>query len=387
MGSISLYIFRTTFNAFLVVLISLTAVIWVTQALRDFDIMTSQGQTILVFVGITGLIIPLLVLVIAPIALVIVVAHVLNKLCSDSEIIVMNAAGMSPWRLFRAFFYVAVVVSLLVAVIGAYFAPKGLRMLRDWLTEVRADVVTTVLQPGRFTTLEPGVTIRLRERRPNGELLGILLDDRRDPKQQVTVFAERGEIVTSGNSSFLVMQQGVVQRKEATQRDPTIVLFDRYAFDLSQFSTGQQAVKYSIRERYIWQLLFPDPKDPLFVEQPGQFRAELHDRLIAPLYPIAFVVIAFAYLGAPRTTRQSRNMSILGAITWVGVLRLTGFASTVFGANTAWLLSLQYIAVALVLGLGLFVIHRGIILEPPAFIDRIATAIGEQFNRRFARAT
>jgi lipopolysaccharide export system permease protein len=386
MGSISRYIFRTTFSAFLVVLISLTAVIWVTQALRDFDIMTSQGQTILVFVGITGLIIPLLVLVIAPIALLIVVAHVLNKLCSDSEIIVMNAAGMSPWRLFRAFLYVAIVVSLLVAVVGAYFAPQGLRMLRDWLTEVRANVVTNVVQPGRFTSLEWGVTIRLRERRPNGELLGILLDDQRDPKQRVTVFAERGEIVENGNSSFLVMQQGVVQRHEANQRDPTMVLFDRYAFDLSKFSAGQQQVKYSIRERYLWQLLFPDPKDPLYVEQPAQFRAELHDRLIAPLYPIAFVVIAFAYLGAPRTTRQSRNMSILGAVTGVGTLRLVGFASTVFGANIPWMLSLQYIAMAIAFGGGLFVIHRGIILEPPAFIDRIATIIGEKFNQRFARA-
>ena len=76
MGSISRYIFRTTLGAFLVVLVSLTAVIWVTQALRDIDIMTSQGQTILVFVGITALIIPLLVLVIAPIALLIAVTFV-----------------------------------------------------------------------------------------------------------------------------------------------------------------------------------------------------------------------------------------------------------------------------------------------------------------------
>src|SRR5450756_1760189 len=92
MGSISRYIFRTTFGAFLIVLVSLTTLIWVTQALRDFDLMTNQGQTIVVFVGITGLIIPLLILVIAPIALLIAVAHVLNKLSTDSEIIVMNAA-------------------------------------------------------------------------------------------------------------------------------------------------------------------------------------------------------------------------------------------------------------------------------------------------------
>ena len=128
MGSINRYIFRTTISAFLVVLVSLTAVIWVTQALHDFDLVTSQGQTILVFMGITGLIIPLLVLVIAPIALLIAVAHILHKMSTDSEIIVLNASGMSPWVLFRAFMLVGVVVSLFVMVISAYFAPKGLRL-------------------------------------------------------------------------------------------------------------------------------------------------------------------------------------------------------------------------------------------------------------------
>ena len=197
MGSISRYIFRTTFGAFLVVLVSLTAVIWVTQALRDIDLMTNQGQTILVFVGITGLIIPLLVLVIAPIALLIAVAHVLNKLSTDSEIIVMNAAGMSPWFLFRAFMSVAIVVSLMVTAISAYFAPKGLRMLRDWLTEVRANVVSTIVQPGRFTSIENGVTIHIRERRSNGQLLGIFLDDRRNPAERITVLAEPASFWTT----------------------------------------------------------------------------------------------------------------------------------------------------------------------------------------------
>src|SRR5437016_3427490 len=110
MGSISRYIFSAAFGAFLVVLLSLTSVIWVTQALRDIDLITSQGQSVLVFIGITGLIIPLLILVIAPIALVVAVAHVLNKLATDSEIIVMNAAGMEPWRLFRPLLLVTVVV-------------------------------------------------------------------------------------------------------------------------------------------------------------------------------------------------------------------------------------------------------------------------------------
>ena len=233
-------------------------------------------------------------------------------------------------------------VSLLVTAISAYFAPKGLRMLRDWLTEVHANVVSTIVQPGRFTTIESGVTIHIRGARAERAIAGIFLDDRRNPQERLTVLAEPGELIDNDKGTFLVLQNGIVQRHEADQRDPAMVAFDRYAFDLSQFAGGPPAVKYSIRERYLWQLMFPDPKDPIYVEQPGQFRAELHDRLMAPLYPLAFVVIAFAYLGAPRTTRQSRTMSMLGAIGGVALLRLIGFASSVFGATIPWMLSLQY---------------------------------------------
>ena len=59
MGSIGRYMFRATMGAFLITLVSLTVVIWFTQAMRDFDLITSQRQTLLVFIGITGMIVPL----------------------------------------------------------------------------------------------------------------------------------------------------------------------------------------------------------------------------------------------------------------------------------------------------------------------------------------
>ena len=262
MGSIGRYIFRTTFGAFLVICASVTALMWITQALRDIDLMTNQGQSIFVFIGITGLIVPLLVLIIAPIALMIAVAHVLNKLGNDSELIVMNAAGMPPWVLFRPFLAVGVVVSLLVAAISIYVSPWGLRELRRWATEVRADLVSNIVQPGRFTKLEERLTLHIRERRPNGQLLGIFIDDQRDPKERASILAEQGDIVKNERGLFLVLENGTVQRHETGQRDPAIVLFDSYGFDLSWLSNGKQSIKYSVRERYLWELFDPDADRP-----------------------------------------------------------------------------------------------------------------------------
>jgi lipopolysaccharide export system permease protein len=378
MGSIDKYIFRTTLASFAVVLVSLTGVIWITQALRGIDLMTSQGQTILTFLGITSLVIPALVLIIAPIALMIAISHTLNKLATDSEIIVMNAAGFSPFRLFRPFLFATCVVAIMVAVIAAYLAPDGMRRIKQWDADITADVLTNILQPGRFAQLDQNLTIRIRERRPGGLLVGIFVDDRRDPKERVSIIADHGTVLKNEAGSFLILEDGNLERFEAGKRDPALVAFDRYAFDMSKFSNQGHDVALGIRERYLWELLWPAANDPVYAQLSGQFRAELHDRFMAPIYPFAFAALTFAFLGAPRTTRQSRNFSIGCAILAVFGLRMAGFACSVVTVKSPFAAALQYLMLAAAIGAGLWIIIVGAVVEPPA-------ALLETINRSNAR--
>ncbi len=383
MGSIGRYIFRTTLGAFLVVCISVTALMWITQALRDIDLMTNQGQSVFVFLGITSLIIPLLLQIIAPIALMIAVGHVLNKLGNDSELIVMNASGMSPKLLLRPFLAAGVLVSLLVALISIYVSPWGLRELRRWATQVRADLVANVVQPGQFTKFDDKLTLHIRERLPNGQLLGVLIDDQRNPKERATIVSEKGEIIKNDRGIFLILENGSVQRHETGQRDPALVLFDSYGFDLSWLSGGSPNIKYSVRERYLWELFNSSPGDSSLVAAPAnQVRAELHDRLTAPLYPLAFVIISYAYLGTPRTTRQSRMMSLVGAASAVGALRGLGFLGMIAGTNKPMALLLPYLGLTAAYVLGGMAIARGIIIEPPTVITKAMAGMMERLVQR-----
>jgi lipopolysaccharide export system permease protein len=385
MGSIDRYIFRTTLASFAVVLISLTGVIWITQALRGIDLMTSQGQTILTFLGITGLVIPALILIISPIALMISISHTLNKLATDSEIIVMNAAGFSPLRLFVPFFYATCVVSVLVAFIASYLAPDGMRRIKQWDAEITADVLTNILQPGRFAQLDQNLTIRIRERQPGGVLAGIFVDDRRDPKERVTIIADHGTILRNENGSYLVLEDGNLQRFEAGKRDPALVAFGRYAFDMSKFSNRGRDVALGIRERYLWELMFPSPDDPVYTSLSGQFRAELHDRFLAPIYPFAFSVLTFAFLGTPRTTRQSRGFSIGCAALAVFGLRMAGFACSVMTVKNPAAAAVQYLMLVAAIAGGMFIIVRGLVVEPPPALIEAINKANERMTRLFGR--
>jgi lipopolysaccharide export system permease protein len=385
MGSIDRYIFRTTLGSFAVVLISLTGVIWITQALRGIDLMTSQGQTILTFLGITSLVIPALALIIAPIALMISVSHTLNKLATDSEIIVMNAAGFSPFRLLRPFLFATLAVALMVAFIGSYLAPDGLRRLKQWDAEITADVLANILQPGRFAQLDQNLTIRIRERQPGGLLVGIFIDDRRDPKERVSIVADHGNVLKNDRGTFLVLEDGNLERFEVGKSDPALVAFGRYGFDMSQFSNRGHDVTLNVRELYLWELLSMPESDPLYQQFPGQFRAELHDRFLAPIYPFAFAALTFAFLGAPRTTRQSRNFSMGGAILAVFGVRAAGFACSVLAQKSPYAPLVQYLMLAAAIIASLWIVIGGIVIEPPAALLETINKTSARLLRLFGR--
>jgi lipopolysaccharide export system permease protein len=216
-------------------------------------------------------------------------------------------------------------------------------------------------------------------------LVGIFIDDRRDPNERVTSLAEYGEIIETGRGTFLVLIDGSVQRLESGKIDPTIVKFERYAFDLSRFNMGPRLGALGVRERNLWDVAFPDTDDPTYKQVPTHFRAELHDRLAAPLYPIAFTVLCFAILGAPRTSRQSREISIIMTVVIIGALRLIGFACNVVAAQSVIAVYVLWGSLGLTFGAGLYAIARGAVIEPPAFLTQLSNVF-ERMTRRLQPA-
>ena len=335
MTLIERYILKISFTAFAACLVALTAVIWITQALRELDLLTGKGQTIFIFLTVTGLSLPALINVISPVALFLATLYALNKLNGDSELIVMSAAGMPPQRLMRPFLALGAFVCVIVGMITIYIMPASFQELRNLVTKIRADFVATMAKEGQFITLDNGITFHYRER-SGDSLLGIFMEDQRDKNKVVVYLAERGQTVESNGQAYLVLEQGSVQRKEPDSKDSSIVAFDRYAVDLSAFNQDGGEIVYKPRERGTTQLLFPNKNEAFYKFQEGRFRAELHDRLSSWLYPLAMMAIAFAALGDPRTTRQGRGVAMAVAVLAVVVLRVAGFAASSAVVRTPW---------------------------------------------------
>jgi lipopolysaccharide export system permease protein len=192
-------------------------------------------------------------------------------------------------------------------------------------------------------------------------------------------------VLKNEGGSFLILEDGNLERFEVGKRDPAMVAFGRYAFDMSKFSNHDHDVALGIRERYLWELLYPEENDPIYMQLPGQFRAELHDRFMSPIYPFAFAALTFAFLGTPRTTRQSRNFSIGGSIFVVFGLRMIGFACSVMAVKSAFAPLVQYLMLLAAIGAGVWIIKAGIVIEPPAGLIEAINKSNARLARLFGR--
>lgn len=351
------YIFKTVCAAFLAICLALTAVIWVTQALRELDLITGQGQSILVFFFFNLLSLPTLLAIVAPIALFAATLSTLNKLNGDSELIVMSASGIAPLRLALPFVLLAFLVAALAAWLSISVIPESFKVLRDLISHVRADVITKVAQEGRFTVLDSGITFHFREKKGDA-LEGVFMEDARDPDKPSVYLAERGHTVAMGDTSFLILESGYVQRGQGVGKDPAMVTFDRYALDLSQLAQDAEQTIYKPRERTTTELLADSSNDAYAQLTAGRFRAELHDRFSAPLFPLACMMIAFAALGSARTTRQGRGKAMGAAIVAIVVLRIAIFGISSLVVRSPWAVSLAYAVPILVTAGSAFIAFR-----------------------------
>lgn len=334
--------------SFLLILATLTAIVWLAIALRELDLLTAKGQSIIIFVKMTGLALPNIMALIAPNALLIAYLYTLDRLNGDSELIIMSSSGVPVWRFATPLLALASLVTVALIIANFWLMPLSLRTLQSYVTQVRTDLISQVLRPGLFSSPEKQLTFHIRDRAGNGDLLGLVVHDERTPGRAMTYLAKTGHIINSGDSAYLVMRDGQIHRRidkaGESAREVSIGEFKEYIFDISQFGPKAGVAELKPRQRYLSELLYPEAGSKLYAANPGSFRSEIHSRFSSLLYPVIFALIALNFLGHARTVREGRWKSIVLAFGIAVGIRIGGLASI----N---LLTLQPSAVALVYGI------------------------------------
>jgi lipopolysaccharide export system permease protein len=357
MTRLNRYILRQCFGVMIFVTAALSAAIWLAQSLRLIDLIVNRGLSIEVFLYLATLILPRFIDVVLPIGVFIAVLFIFNRLTAESELVVMRSCGLSHVALAKPVLILAWIAFLVLMALSVYFLPASNRAFKDLQFEIRNRFVSSLVQEGTFTTISDKLTIYVRGRDDRGEVLGLLINDSRNPQRQVTIVAERGAFVDSPAGSRIVMVNGNRQQFDTETRKLSLLTFETYTLDLDTLRDAPVVRFREAQERFLHELFFP-PAD-LDVSLRQSFIVEAHQRILVPLSAFSFSLIPLACLLPGQLNRRGQLKRVLLAIAIAFLFELVDLGLGNIAARYTAAIPLMYVADLLPFVLGFGILQHG----------------------------
>ena len=316
MKRIDRYILKTMLILFGFFALVLVAVYWVNRAVSLFERLIGDGQTALVVLEFTLLTLPMVISVVLPVAAFAATAYGTNRLSGESELVAMQAAGLSPWRLARPVLIFGIAIAMMVAVLVHALVPMSRARLAERQAQIAENVTAQFLNAGVFQYPSKGITLFIREITPLGELEGLFLEDARNTADISSYSAERALLVKSDTGPKLVMVNGVIQSLLQTDAAPrlSVTRFANMTYDLGGLMGASSTRGRDLRDYSTAALLTPDQAllDATGAT-PERARLEAHSRIAQPLLSPVAAMLGFATL-------------LVGGFSRFGVWRQVGWA-------------------------------------------------------------
>ncbi|MEM9012863.1 MAG: LPS export ABC transporter permease LptF [Pseudomonadota bacterium] len=344
MNRIDRYIIAQIVGPFGFFALVFTGVIWLTQSLRVIDTVVNAGQTAGVFLAFTALLLPVVMSIVLPVAAFAATLYLVNRLYSESELVVMMGAGISTLRLARPIAIFGAAVMVAMCVITLYLMPTAARELRERIADIRSEIANALIREGEFVHPGDGLTIYIRETNRAGEMAGIFLHDNSDPAEPVTYTAERAALVREDGAPRVVMFSGAAQHYDVTRGSLSILDFETLVYDLSPFIADDETRARKPSEHYVGTLV--NPPEELWEgarRTRGDFTAEGHEQLSAPLYGLTLPLLALALVVFGGFRRRGFAIRIAFAIVGAVVIRVLGIVAKSAATSVSELWPLMYV--------------------------------------------
>lgn len=310
----------------------LVAVYWVNRAVLLFDRLIGDGQSAMVFLEFSALTLPNVIRVVLPISAFAGTVYVTNRLGSESELVVMQATGFSPFRLARPVLVFGFIVAVLLSTLTHVLVPMSATKMNARMSEIAQNVTSRFLTEGAFLHPADGITLYIREITTEGALKDVFLSDRRKPDQVVVYTAQTAYLARSDNGPKLVMVEGMAQTLEAAGQRLATTRFADFTYDIAGLIVDKPTGHRDPEELPTVDLLYPTPEALAgSAADKASFLYEGHSRIMFPFLAVIAALMGFASMLQGGFSRFGAWRQIIGAIVGLILLQLLSNA----GANIA----------------------------------------------------
>ena len=225
---------------FLLVLFTISIIIWVLQAVNFLDFVTEDGHGFLVYFNYTILSLPKIVGRIYPFAIFLSFTYILLKYENKNELVIFWNFGIKKIKFINFFIKLSFLFVLINLLINAFISPYTQDKARSYIRLSDLDFFTSILKPKTFVDTIKGLTIYFDEIGDNGELKNIYLNNNLGNTSQIT-FAKTGKVEKYGDKKILVLREG--RTINEINENISEFKFTKSDFNISKFSTKTTVTK------------------------------------------------------------------------------------------------------------------------------------------------
>lgn len=360
------YLLRQIFITFAATLTAISCVILFTQSFRILSLVINNSSTMIAFFNLMALTLPTFIPLVMPLSLGIALLFVFHKLRTESELIVMQAAGMPPLRLMATPLIVSAFIMLACYTFTLWITPLANGALINLQYQVRNNATGILSKPGSFNDVGEGMTFYINRRDSKGALQGILIHDVRKPDLPITIMADTGQLVEKNGMPQVVVFNGRRQELDTTTGRLAELSFDQYVLDLDFGHNTSVDRRHDPREHsfsHLWgQILSGTNQDSTRERLWG----EMHQRLSSPLLALAYTLLPLVSMIIGSFNRRGSVYRV--ALASFGIVTIQAFymsASGLSSKNIAFSSFLYLIPLLSILACILYMsTQRGVFLMP-----------------------
>ena len=302
----------------------LTFIYWSNRSVRTLDLLLGDGKSISVFINLTLLSLPNIILAILPVSGLISAIYLTNRLNADSELIVLRSAGTSNIELSKPFLKLGLIVSLLVGLLSHQIVPTIKNSAKSMQNSVSNEMNAMLLRSGEFFNPAENVTIFIGNIKNNKELSNFFLEDSRDPKKLKTFTSKIAYLSGNKNNPQIVLKDGSAQTYLTDEKSLDILYFKDFLYDF-KFLYDKKIIKQkdTVKETRTTQLIGSLIKVDKGVRLNRQLiKNEIHRRISETLLPTVIILLGFSCLIVAKFTRHQTWLPTAIAITLTVFLQI-----------------------------------------------------------------
>lgn len=319
------YVFGKVFWMTVITLAVTTALVMITQVLPLIDMVTRSRDAMASFVSVGLLLMPTMAILVTPFALLLAAFRTLNQMNSDSELVVLEAAGRAPFSTVRPILLLSLLASLATLLALHALEPWATRQFRDTLLNAQTDLIGRAVQSHTFSRIQDNMWIQVSEDLPGGEFGKVLIIDARDPAAELIYYAKRGKLLNHDGTVLLALVDGELHQRSGSDGAVSIITYGSTVLDLAEFAVSGARTGSEPEEMSTLDIIRSIDADSTDEKLAQELRSELHRRNTDWLYPLLFGLIAVFFAGSARTQRQEQPAQIAFGALLAVLLRVGGF--------------------------------------------------------------